>query len=161
MFCKWLAMARARLARLRAGKHCGGRRPIHASQESEHAPVDFEKGHGHHGPKHSWGHLFKNIATHILLPVAIGILAGVTASIVGMMVGTFLVYLWRTFVRRPSRSRRHHSSRGHSHKAGHRDAAAEDEKSGLMAHQEEIDAPPAYVEEGIVDNNDKKPEDSA
>ena len=166
MFCKLIAMAKERFARLRAGKHCGGRRPVHAGQEHEDKQIDFDKhpvGHGHHGPKkHSWGHLFKNIATHILLPVAIGILAGVTASIVGMMAGTFLVYLWRTFVRRPSRSRRHNSSRGHghTHKAGHRDAAAEDEKSGLMAHQEEVQAPPAYVEEGVVNADDQKPDNS-
>ena len=157
-------MAKERLARLRAGKHCGGRRPVHAGKEQKDEEIEgdhFPKIHGHDGPKHSWGHLLKNIATHILLPVAIGILAGVTASILGMMVGTFLVYLWRTFVRRPSRARRHHGARGHDHKAGHSEAVAEDEKTGLMAHEEVVDCPPAYVEEGIVATDDKKAEDSA
>lgn len=162
MFCKWLAMAKEQVGRFRSGKHCGGR-PGHARPESGHIDVDMHQGDGpHHEHKHRWGHLFKNIATHILLPVAIGIMAGVTASIIGMMVGTFLVYLWRTFVRRPSCARRQHHGRGHSSKAGPREAVADDEKSGLMAHQEETEAPPAYVEEGlIVADDDKKPEDSA
>ncbi len=161
LFCRLMAMARERLDRLRAGKHCGSR-PDQANPENDHIEVDM---HPAVNPpqeyKHHWGHLFKNIATHILLPVAIGVMAGVTASIIGMMVGTFLVYLWRTFVRRPSCARRQHRRHGGSSKAGQNEVAVDDEKSGLMAHQEEPDTPPAYVEEGIVASDDKKLEDSA
>ncbi|EMR66629.1 hypothetical protein UCREL1_6379 [Eutypa lata UCREL1] len=159
MFCKWIAMAKEQFGRFRSGKHCGGR-PGHAGQESGHMEVDMHRhreGRPHHEHRHRWGHLLKNIATHILLPVAIGIMAGVTASILGMMVGTFIVYLWRTFVRRPSSRRQHH---GRGHKAGLNEAVVEDEKSGLMSHQE-VEAPPAYVEEGVLVADDKKPEDSA
>ncbi|RYP75108.1 hypothetical protein DL771_002569 [Monosporascus sp. 5C6A] len=163
-FCKWLAMAKQQLGRFRSGKHCGGR-PAHASQESghftAHRPGHPGHGHHHHEFKHSWKHLLKNIATQILLPVAIGIMAGVTASVLGMMVGTFVVYVWRTFVRRPSSTRRRHRGHGHSSKAAVNEAVVEEEKSGLMAHQEEPDVPPAYVEEGVVVSDDKKPEDGA
>lgn len=161
MFCKWIAMAKEHLGRFRPAKHCGGR-PGRVSPESGHFEVDMHhEGRPHHEYKHRWGHLFKNIATHILLPVAIGIMAGVTASIIGMMVGTFIVYLWRTFVRRPSSARRLHHGRGHNFKAGLNEAVVEDEKSGLMAHQDDPEAPPAYVEEGVLVADDKKPEDSA
>ncbi|RYP11295.1 hypothetical protein DL764_000113 [Monosporascus ibericus] len=166
-FCKWLAMAKQQFGRFRSGKHCGGR-PAHASQESghfaghrPHHPGHLGHGHHHHEFKHSWKHLLRNIATQILLPVAIGIMAGVTASVLGMMVGTFVVYVWRTFVRRPSSTRRRHRGHGHSSKAAVNEAVVEEEKSGLMAHQEEPDVPPAYVEEGVVVNDDKKPEDGA
>ncbi|RYP22719.1 hypothetical protein DL765_001569 [Monosporascus sp. GIB2] len=167
MFCKWLAMAKQQFGRFRSGKHCGAR-PVHASQESGHFAAHrpdhpSHPGHGHHRHefKHSWKHLLKNIATQILLPVAIGIMAGVTASVLGMMVGTFVVYVWRTFVRRPSSTRRRHRGHGHSSKAAVNEAVVEEEKSGLMAHQEEPDVPPAYMEEGIVVNDDKKPEEGA
>ncbi|RYP48534.1 hypothetical protein DL768_005613 [Monosporascus sp. mg162] len=164
IFCKWLAMAKQQWGRFRSGKHCGGR-PVHASQESGHSathhPHHPGHAHHHHEFKHSWKHLLKNIATQILLPVAIGIMAGVTASVLGMMVGTFVVYVWRTFIRRPSSTRRRHRGHGHSSKAAVNEAVVEEEKSGLMAHQEESDVPPAYVEEGVVVNDDKKPEDGA
>ncbi|RYP86978.1 hypothetical protein DL769_000621 [Monosporascus sp. CRB-8-3] len=167
MFCKWLAMAKQQFGRFRPGKHCGGR-PVHTNQESghfaahrPHHPGHPGHAHHHHEFKHSWKHLLKNIATQILLPVAIGIMAGVTASVLGMMVGTFVVYVWRTFVRRPSSTRRRHRGHGHSSKAAVNEAVVEEEKSGLMAHQEESDVPPAYVEEGVAVNDDKKPEDGA
>ena len=71
-----------------------------------------------------------------------------------MAVGTAVVYLWRTFVRRPTH--RHHRRRSsHHHKAPRKETAAEEEKSGLMEHQ---DPPPSYEVEvetltGVVDAN--------
>ncbi|KAK4174051.1 hypothetical protein QBC36DRAFT_313326 [Triangularia setosa] len=106
--------------------------------------------HGHSEPRpghmtmreHSWGKLFKNITSHILLPVLIGIVAGVAVSLIGMAVGTVIVAMWR-FFRKPTHTRRH--SRRHSlHKASHKEAVVAEEKSGLLAAEEEQDAPPAY-----------------
>ncbi|KAI4866206.1 hypothetical protein F4820DRAFT_267339 [Hypoxylon rubiginosum] len=170
LICKWKAVIMQKLASLRAHKGCGGRparvkghghvkgqghhgRPHKASDDGEH------RGQRHGNHQKNWGLLFKNIASHILLPVAVGILAGVAASILGMMVGTLVVFLWRLAFRRGG-SRRSHRH-GRHHKASHHEAVVEDEKSGLMAGGEEIDAPPAYLEEGIIVLDDKKSENVA
>ncbi|KAI5867628.1 hypothetical protein GGS23DRAFT_592926 [Durotheca rogersii] len=171
LLCRWAAVFRQKLASLRLHKGCGGRPshsqgPSHGKEnnphQSHHAHGKEDGSHQSHHDHHeeherhrkNWGLLFKNIASHIVLPVAIGILAGVAASIVGMVAGTFIVYLWR-LVARPTGSRRHHRH-GHHHKASRHEAATTDEKSGLIAPEEVVDAPPAYVESGLVD--DKKPE---
>lgn len=56
-----------------------------------------------------------------------------------MMVGTFVVCLWRVFVRRqPPFARRH--CRRRSRRSSHREVAAadEEEKAGLMVVQEDL-----------------------
>jgi hypothetical protein len=151
--CKWRAMLMQQIGRFR-GKHCGGGRPAHNAGK-----LDGVHRHPHpHGNKehrHRWKHLLRNIASHILLPVAVGIAAGVFASILGMAIGSGIVLLWRTFVRPVSARQHHRRRRGHSlYKADSKETAIVEEKAGLMAHQEdEVDAPPAYVEEGLVEDN--------
>jgi hypothetical protein len=74
----------------------------------------------------------------------------------GMIVGTFVVCLWRIFYRRENPfSRRHCRRRGHScHKTNVAEVAVAEEKSGLMEHQ---DVPPEYeVQEGLEENHDVK-----
>ncbi|KAI1875976.1 uncharacterized protein JN550_001472 [Neoarthrinium moseri] len=154
MLCRWRAALLQQLGRVRGSGHCGGRRPAHAAGQ-----LDGVHRHPHSSlhaqahREHRWSHLLKNIASHILLPIAVGIAAGVLASILGMMIGTAIVYVWRAVVR-PTSSRRHHHRRGRSHsKAALKEPAASDEKAGLMANQEEdIEAPPAYLEEGLAQN---------
>lgn len=65
---------------------------------------------------------------------------------IGMMAGTFVVYLWRVIVRRQSPFARRHSRR-RSRKSSHREAAAAEEKSGLMTEQETL--PPYKDDEEI------------
>ncbi|KAL2126423.1 hypothetical protein VTI74DRAFT_937 [Chaetomium olivicolor] len=163
MMCKWLAIARERLRKLKSfAGHCHG--PKVKGGTMEHPPHGDEVPHTyphphrpHHGPgsdpskwiapyqEHRWGKLFKHIASHILLPVLVGIVAGVTSSLIGMAVGKLVIVLWRTFFRRPSsHHRRHRSSSRSLHKAAMKEAAVEEEKSVLMEHQ---DPPPAYEEE--------------
>ena len=77
-----------------------------------------------------------------------------------MMVGTFIVFLWRTFFRPPGRRHHHRRRPGSLHKAAHREAAGADEKAGLMAHQEE-ETLPAYIEEGVIASDDKNSEADA
>ncbi|KAI0897391.1 hypothetical protein F4806DRAFT_461971 [Annulohypoxylon nitens] len=168
MLCRWKAIVMQKLASLRAHKGCGGHR-AHAGGHAQAKPdgtvnirpLNDNDGHPPSHRERNWGLLVKNIASHILLPVAIGLLAGVAASILGMMVGTFVVFLWRHVARRGS-SRRHHRH-SHHHKASHAEAIVHDEKAGLMAHVEEEDdvPPPVYVEEGIVVLDDKKTDNVA
>lgn len=165
LLCRWRAMLSSQMGRF--GGKCGGHRQGHVAGQMEGGHEHSHSGHGHHGhgnghghghghgPQgeqhhHRFSHLLRNIASHIILPIAVGIAAGITASIIGMMVGTAIVFLWRTFVR-PAGSRRHHHRRGHSHKAAQNEVAVESEKDGLMSHQE-VEAPPAYIEEGLVEN---------
>jgi len=98
-------------------------------------------------------------AVHILLPMALGLAAGLSACFIDMMLGHVVVFLWRTFFRR-SGSRSSHRCR-YAHKAAKDENAVEDEKSGLMDHQEEVEALPAYVEEGLGSFEDKKTENEA
>jgi hypothetical protein len=66
-----------------------------------------------------------------------------------MVVGTALVFLWRTFF---PRTQTHHRRRSHSHKSAARDVSAvAEEKAGLVEHQE----PPPSYEEGVEGENAK------
>ncbi|KAK0718842.1 hypothetical protein B0T21DRAFT_338689 [Apiosordaria backusii] len=150
--CQLMAAAHEKMEQLRKMRLPG----CHGGKEGMGMKPSFNRPHGehhrggHHEPRpghmamreHSWGKLFKNITSHILLPVLIGIVAGVSVSLIGMAVGTVIVALWR-FFRKPSHTRRH--SRRHSlHKTSHKEAVVAEEKSGLLAEEEEQDAPPAY-----------------
>ncbi|KAL2261595.1 hypothetical protein VTK26DRAFT_3804 [Humicola hyalothermophila] len=154
LLCKMIAMAREKFNKFKSFGHCPGKMKGGMMPAAGEAPHDHPHQDPHpDGPAddewspvpyraHSWAKLFKNIGSHILLPVLVGIVAGVSVSIIGMVVGTVLVSLWRVFRRR--RSHRHrHSGRAH-HRAARKEAALSEEKSGLMEDQE---APPAYEEE--------------
>ncbi|KXH29929.1 hypothetical protein CSIM01_10680 [Colletotrichum simmondsii] len=141
-YCRW----RAAILRNMRGMKCGGRK--HGSMRGQHR-------HGHHSHNagqmrhhhHTWGQLAKNITSHILLPILIGIVAGVSVSIIGMMVGTFVVCLWRVFVRRQAPFARRHCRR-RARRNTHREAGAVEEKSELMA--ESADLPPYKDDEEDV-----------
>lgn len=89
LLCKWMSIAKDKLAHMKLG-NCGGKMSSTTSEESQ---PDRHQGHHHHNHggrpdkaqrphhRHSWRLLFKNIATHILLPIAVGIFAGVTVSL--------------------------------------------------------------------------------
>ncbi len=88
MLCEWLAAFQDQIKKLSPGKPCHGVKSGAAASGDE---PHHGHGHGHHGPshwhhrpashEHSWGQLAKNIASHILLPVLIGIVAGVSVSL--------------------------------------------------------------------------------
>jgi hypothetical protein len=92
MMCKMIAMAREKLKGMRPFKNCHGGN-TKGGMESASGEVPPHHHHHHHGHghgggqwrapyrKHSWGQLFKNIASHIILPVLIGIVAGVSISL--------------------------------------------------------------------------------
>jgi len=177
VYCSWLAAAREKVEKLRKMKGFGCHGHMKGGEGAPPPPphhgVDgHHPHHSHDGPHHhsrpafiqgdervpprelTWGRLLKNITRHILLPVFIGIIAGVSVSLIGMAVGTAVVSLWRFFFRRKSSSTRRHSRRHSCHKASHKEAAiVADEKAGLMAVDEVEDLPPAYKDDDDV----KKP----
>ncbi|KLU83301.1 hypothetical protein MAPG_02365 [Magnaporthiopsis poae ATCC 64411] len=128
------------------GMHHGA--PNHMSHPKP-ALVDGTKIQYQHTPR-TWARLFKQLSYSIVLPVLVGILAGITISVLGMVVGTLIVGLWRVFVRGqtffPRRCHRRSGSTS-QHKASEQDAARADEKSGLMAEQDVQDVPPSYTDE--------------
>lgn len=76
-----------------------------------------------------------------------------------MMLGYFVALVSRKVFPR-SGTRSSHRCR-YAHKAAKSEDAVEDEKFGLMNHQEDIEAPPAYVDEGLVSFEDNKSENAA
>jgi len=94
MLCQWLAALREKLKNVKGFGHChkgnmaGGMNPAHGgavedSQPHPHHPYQDEGAEHWHAryPERRWGKLFKYIAAHILLPVLIGIVAGVSISL--------------------------------------------------------------------------------
>lgn len=90
MLCKWVAIMKDKLSHMKAGKNCGGGAMSGAVTDESRPDHHHHNHHGHGGHsdktrpphhRHSWRLLFKNIAAHILLPVAVGIVAGVTVSL--------------------------------------------------------------------------------
>ncbi|KAI9882972.1 MAG: hypothetical protein M1823_005276 [Watsoniomyces obsoletus] len=59
--------------------------------------------HHHHemmtGGSGSWIHTVRRVAFGIFIPILIGVAAGMTASLLGMVVGQLLVMLWRRYYR--------------------------------------------------------------
>lgn len=109
--CKWRAILAAKLAHLkplRKGCHGGkskaqggkaaastdketGSRPHHNGED----PKGDDRHHRHHGFVKAM-HALKKIATHIFIPIFIGIAAGLTASVIGTALGQLIVLAWRS-----------------------------------------------------------------
>lgn len=132
-------------------------------QESE------EHGGHHHGGmhryEHSWGQLLKSITAHVLLPVLVGIVAGVSVSFIGMAVGTLIVALYRFFYRRGGCNGQKCRRRGgagckRAQRHGKDEAEAPvEEKAGLLTAQEpeaEVEAPPAYEDAKVAEEGEVK-----
>lgn len=153
ILCELKAIIADRLNRMKTHS-CAGM--MGAKAEPGHAQPHHP--HGHNGlfdKPNGWKSLFRKLTSHIILPVLVGIAAGVSVSIFGMIVGTLMVGVWRKFVRGqsffPQHRRRNHT--GASHKAARMEAAAEEEKAGLM--QEDVsELPPAY--EGETTNAEQR-----
>ncbi|KAK3388981.1 hypothetical protein B0T20DRAFT_90459 [Sordaria brevicollis] len=137
-------------------------------QQEDESPENGWHGHHHggmHRYEHSWGQLMKSITAHVLLPVLVGIVAGVLVSFVGMAVGTLIVALYRFFYRRGGsckgrKCRRNggagckRSSRRHGKDGAE---APVEEKAGLLNAQEaeaDVEAPPAYEDAKVAEEGE-------
>lgn len=156
LLCKWMA---AIFGSNR--KPCHGQRPGSAPQppvvsedvkEDQDLPVILS-GDIKYAPERTWGQLLKSVMSHIILPVLIGIVAGVSVSLIGMAVGTLIVSAWK--VVRRHKHKRHHHRRHHSHKSVQIEPSVIEEKQTLMDNVEPEDAPPAY-EDQVVKKADEQ-----
>lgn len=101
---------------------------------------------GHHGPRRVFRHTVfavQRFFLGVIVPVLIGIAAGMTASLLGMVVGSLIVFVWIKVVRRGKRGNASQSNV----RAEEGAIALEEEQKGLIDDAEcEFEAPPTYVE---------------
>lgn len=106
--------------------HPGHMHPGHAGGPHHHMH------HMHHG---GWERTVSQVVRFILIPATLGVLAGLTASALGMLVGQVIVSLWMRY--RRSNSPRENTYLEHG---------TESEKQGLMVVTSD-DLPPAYADD--------------
>ncbi|KAE8348785.1 hypothetical protein BDV28DRAFT_77771 [Aspergillus coremiiformis] len=139
------AAAKARMLGIMGTKpHCGRPRPSHHDgMGPEGVPFSSEAeghmgrpGHSHHHLHHghhgNWERTVSRVVRFIVIPAALGVLAGLAASAVGMLIGQVVVFLWQRYRR---------SDRQESLEQG-----TTSEKQGLMTETTD-DLPPAYSDE--------------
>jgi len=161
LLCQWKAFMADKLSKLKPAKGCGkkaggvGRPRIGTHPFPEDFPKDFPRPHhkGHHGGhRHhdhqgmrGFFHVLKSVVFHIFVPVLIGIAAGITASFLGMVVGSLVVLVWRAVFRRGGQGT---YSRVHGVEVDDEEKVDMDIKEPLVEHQ---GPPPVYEEVIIVD----------
>ncbi|RDW66895.1 hypothetical protein BP5796_09644 [Coleophoma crateriformis] len=152
--CKWKAILADRLSRLQHG--CGKKAGNSAHRgpkphgHGKPRPHGFGGHHGahsqhrHHRHKHTGLlHLLRQIAFHVLIPIAIGVMAGITASFVGMIAGHLVVFTWRLLFRRGCRGQYARLQHG-----SNVPVVAAEENKALIEHQ---GPPPVYEESPIYE----------
>lgn len=120
--------------------HCAmgsGNRPHH---HSHHGKGPHQRPHqtavsGVRTSHHPWHHATWSVGSHIILPVLV---AGFTMSIIGLVIGTLIIFARRRVMRSPCSLIRCNVDG---------EAVSAEEKDGLMEHQE---PPPSYEEASPV-----------
>lgn len=140
LICAWRAALSDRLAKFRNRLGAkGGERPERWQKHEHH-------GHGHHGgpnhhpfKHHRCGGIYntvKRIIHSVVIPMLIGIVAGVGACVLGTMVGSLIVFVWRAVYRRGQR--------------GYCCCRVQQEAIDVKAPLLEEESPPAY-EDDVAD----------
>lgn len=119
-------------------KFRGGRpnhhgRPDHGKPRPHHRPHHGGRPHRHHEHKNLRDRI-RRFARAVIVPVLLGICAGITAGAIGMIVGHALAYLWIKYARGGRRG-------PYSRVAQQEEAVIPEEKEGLMT-----EFPPNYDE---------------
>ena len=135
--------------------HAQGERPHHGPDGHPHEESERPHGHGdgphaygdriphHHHPhmhahghgRHNKIHRFIHRATHLfIIPALLGVVGGLTASAIGMVVGQTIVSLWFRFVRG--------GRRGNVSSARVNETGIEEEKEALVGEEEDETLPP-------------------
>lgn len=120
-------------------KGCSKHKEMMASL-GHHGHYGYENGEHHrqHHPMHpqsALAHTFSRVVHFILVPAVLGVVAGLTASAIGMLVGQAVVFLWQRFRGTKPQERKAAWEEGNSC-----------EKQALMLEQSD-EALPEYVEE--------------
>ncbi|KIW92814.1 uncharacterized protein Z519_06663 [Cladophialophora bantiana CBS 173.52] len=123
------------------GHHHGHHKGGHHKGDHHHGNNHHHHHHQHHHRFHRFGHMLHQTLRFFVIPALLGVIGGLMASAIGMLVGQMISYLWIRFHR--------HSQRG----TASRDIRVveividEEEKDALMAGeqiQSELPPPPDY-----------------
>ena len=102
--CRFKAAAAAKIAKIKAhfragcpGSRVGAKLANDNHRHSHHNHGGNHRHGGHRGNVQRVRHIFKTIVLHVLLPILIGVAAGMTASLLGLVVGALAVKLWQRF----------------------------------------------------------------
>jgi hypothetical protein len=143
-----IARVRSILEAAKARAHATGAWVKGGCRGKKNGGSQVADGHPHHGPPkhhkmHRFGHILHQTLRFFIIPALLGVIGGLMASAVGMLVGQSLVYLWFRFHRR--------GQRGNARIV--EIAVAEDEKDALVDTQE---LPPQYEDVEAVSVEDSK-----
>lgn len=111
-------------------------------------PGRFRAPHAHpHGLLHKTLRFARHLFTFVLLPVIVGVIVGMTASAIGMLVGQAVVFLWMRY-RRNGRQ-------------GSYEAVQNYDKEDALPAYEDQEGLPAYTEERVMVAEEKEVENKA
>jgi len=105
LLCKWKAIITAKVSELK--KECGSSK-AHPQAGTDPKPYHGHgrprvggkhRGHRHHKPS-AFARFLRGIVFHVFIPIVIGIMVGIFASLIGMIVGHLAISVWRLVVRR-------------------------------------------------------------
>lgn len=135
--CRLAAIVKARLATVMATAKAHAQKGWHGCHKHRHGKHGHHKKHGHH--RHHWrahriGHLIHQTIRFFVIPALLGVIGGLMASAVGMLVGQIIVALWIKFRRGGRRGNASQQARLVEV------VVVEDEKHALL----EDDLPPQY-----------------
>jgi hypothetical protein len=142
------AAAKARMLGIMGPKpHCGRPRPHNHHDgfgpggmpfppEAEGMGRPDQPHHHHHGHHGGWERTASRVVRFIVIPAALGVLAGLAASAVGMLIGQLVVFMWQRYRR---------SDREESLEQG-----TTSEKQCLMTEAAD-ELPPAYTDEASAE----------
>ena len=112
--CKWTAIIADKLSKIKGcagknrqdapGKHAAGLRPHGHGRPRPHGP---HGPHQHHLRRGGIARLLRSIVLHVFIPIMIGVVVGVTTSLIGIVVGHLIVFIWRVLFRRGQRGQYH------------------------------------------------------
>lgn len=126
-------------------KSCGNRGGYF--RRPGHGPGHGRHGHHHHRA-HRWAKMLHSTLRFFVIPALLGVIGGLLASAVGMLVGQFIVFLWLRFGRQ--------GQRGPLGREVVEITITEDEKDGLLEYEEDLPAPPPRYED--VEAQEVEPE---
>ncbi|KPI36654.1 uncharacterized protein AB675_10008 [Cyphellophora attinorum] len=142
-YCRVKAIIQSRvLETIRALRAKGKHAKAWAGGRGCHGGMRHTGHHGHHMRAHKWAKMLHSTLRFLVIPALLGVIGGLVASAVGMLVGQAAVLLWAKFGRN---SRRRQAS-------GHGPAIeiilCEDEKCRLLLEGEEnLPSPPPRYED--------------
>jgi hypothetical protein len=146
MICKWRAIIADKLSKIKGcagkarpgahgSKHSSGVRPHGHGRPRPQGP---HRPHRHHHRHGGFARFFRSIVLHVFIPIMIGVVVGVTTSLIGMVVGHIIIFVWRVLFRR--------GQRGQYRKVQQEETLAKDEDDETKSFVNHQGPPPTYEE---------------